>query len=200
MGSYAYLDLEDAQALIGGLPVVNGLMLDVKPEYADSIRDKAQAIPGAASVELTAETNEKVGEMMGFIKVMSWVMLAFGAALALAIVFTTVTVSILERRREFATMRTLGEGRGRIAAMLTIENIWLGLVGVIPGIPLGYLLALFLFSLFESDMMTFDPVIFVRTYVLTVILIVAIMLVSQIPGIRHLNRMNLAQVIKEQGN
>lgn len=199
MGSYAYLDLDDAQALIGGLPVVNGLMLDVKPEYADSIRDKAQAIPGAASVELTAESNEKVAEMMGFIKVMSWVMLAFGAALALAIVFTTVTISILERRREFATMRTLGEGRGRIAAMLTIENVCLGLVGVIPGIPLGYLLALFLFSLFESDMMTFDPVIFVRTYVLTVVLIVAIMLVSQLPGIRHLNRMNLAQVIKEQG-
>ncbi len=198
LGSYGYVTLGQAQKLVGGLPVINGLMLDVGPQYLDSIREKAYGIPGTVSVELTGESNETVEQMMGLIKGMSWVMLAFGAALALAIVFTMVTVSILERRREIATMRTMGEGRGRITAMITIENLLLGLIGIIPGIPMGYYLAVYFFSLFQGDMMSYNLVIFPRTYLLTVGLVILIMVVSQIPGIRNINRLNLAQVTKEQ--
>jgi putative ABC transport system permease protein len=198
LGSYGYVTLGQAQELVGGFPIINGLMLEVEPQYLDSIREKAYGIPGTASVELTGESNEKVEEMMGLIKGMSWIMLAFGAALALAIVFTTVTVNILERRREIATMRTLGEGKRRITAMITIENLLLGIGGIIPGIPLGYALALLLFRLFQSDMMSYNLVIFPRSYLLAVGLIILIMVVSQIPSIRHINRLNLAQVTKEQ--
>ncbi|MBT4512919.1 MAG: ABC transporter permease, partial [Chloroflexi bacterium] len=126
------------------------------------------------------------------------IMLLFGATLALAIVFTTVTVNILERRREIATMRTLGESKNRIAAMITIENMILGVAGLIPGIILGYILALYFFSLFQGDMFSMDLVILPTTYVLTVGIIIMIMLVSQVPGIRNINRLNLAQVTKEQ--
>jgi putative ABC transport system permease protein len=198
MGSFGYVTLERAQALVGGQPVVSGLMVDVEPGHSDSIRERAYQIPGTASVELTSESQDQVNELMGLLRVMMWVMLGFGAALSLAIVFTTVTVSVLERRREIATMRTLGEGKGRIAAMLTIENLALGLVGLLPGLLLGYGLALLFFSLVESDMMTFDLVVFPRTYLLAAGMVVLIMLLSQVPGIRHLNRLNLAMVTKEQ--
>jgi len=198
LGSYGYVTLGQAQELVGGLPIISGVMLGAEPQHLDNIREKAYGIPGTASVELTAETHERVNELMAFIRGMMWVMLGFGAALSLAIVFTTVTVNILERRREIATMRTLGEGKGRIAGMITIENLFLGLVGVILGIPLGYALALFFFSLFQTDMMTFTPIIFPRTYLMTVGLVILIMLISQIPGIRHINRLDLARVVKEQ--
>jgi putative ABC transport system permease protein len=198
MGSYGYITLSQAQKLAGGLPLINGLMLKAEPQYLEPIREKAYGIPGTASVELTDETNEMVEQRLGLIKGMSWVMLAFGAALALAIVFTMVTVSILERRREIATMRTMGEGKGRITAMITIENVLLGLAGIIPGIPLGYYLAVYFFSLFQGDMLSYNLVIFPRTYLLTVGLVMLIMVVSQIPGIRNINRLNLAQVTKEQ--
>lgn len=198
MGSFGYVTLGQAQELAGGQPIISGIMLKVEPQYLDSIREKAYGIPGTASVELTAETHEMVDELMSFIRGMMWVMLGFGAALALAIVFTTVTVNILERRREIATMRTLGESKGRIAGMITIENLLLGLAGIIPGIPLGYLLALYLFRLFQADFMTFYLVIFPRTYLWTIALVILIMLVSQIPGIRHTNRLDLARVVKEQ--
>ena len=160
--------------------------------------EKAYSVPGAASVELTSESNQKVVELMGFISNMMWIMLGFGAVLALAIVFTTVTVNILERRREFATMRTLGTGKGRIASMITVENLLLGMVGIIPGIPLGYLLAVYLFRLFQADIMTFYLVIRPGTYLWVIALVTLIMLVSQIPSIRQINRLDLAKVIKEQ--
>jgi len=198
MGGFGYVTLEQAQSMAGGQDVISGLMLGVEPQYIDSIREKAYQIPGTATVELTSETREKVDDLMGFLKGMMWVMLGFGAAMALAIVFTVVTVNILERSREIATMRTLGEGRGRIAAMITIENVLMGLAGLLPGILLGYALATFFFNLIQTDMFSFGLVIFPRTYVLTAGIVILIMLISQLPGIRQVNRLDLPRVIKEQ--
>jgi putative ABC transport system permease protein len=198
MGSFAFSSLDWAQGLVGGEPVVSGVMLDLAPGGMDSIRERAYGLPGTASVELTSESNDRVVELMGFISNMMWIMLAFGAVLALAIVFTTVTVNNLERRREIATMRTLGQGKGRIASMITVENLALGLIGVLPGLPLGYFLAVYLFRLFQTDAMTFYLRIAPTTYLWTAALVMAIMLLSQVPSIRHLNRLELARVIKEQ--
>jgi putative ABC transport system permease protein len=198
VGSFGFVSLQNAQELVGGYQVINSVMLSADPDQADALREKARLIPGTPSVDLTVEMTGQVDEMMALIRGIMWTTLAFGAALAFAIVFTIVTVSILERRREIATMRTLGESRGRIAAMITIENLVLGLVGIIPGIPLGYYLAMFMMSLFQTDMMTFSLEVFPRTYGLIVGLIILIMLVSQLPSIRNLNRMDLARVIKEQ--
>ncbi|MEE8373448.1 MAG: FtsX-like permease family protein [Dehalococcoidia bacterium] len=198
LGSFGYVSLQQAQELAGGERVVSGIMLSVDPEHVDGLREKARSIPGTPSVVLTAETTGQINDMMGLIRGMMWVMLGFGALLSLAIVFTIVTVSIMERRREIATMRTLGETKGRIAAMITIENIVLGLAGIIVGIPLGYYLAMSLMSLVQTDMMDFSLAIFPRTYALTVGLIILIVLIAQVPSLRNLNRMDLAKVIKEQ--
>jgi putative ABC transport system permease protein len=200
VGSPGYVSLNDVQALTGDQPVINGLMLAAEPGNLDAIRDSAYALPGVAAVELTAETRGRIEDLVDMSRVMMWVMLGFGAALSFAIVFTTVTVGILERRREIATMRTLGESRGRIGLMITMENLLLGVAGMVPGIPLGYLLAVLMMQRVQTDMMAFDLVIFPRTYALTVFVVMLIMLVSQLPSIRQMNRLSLAKVTKEQAN
>ncbi|OGO02321.1 MAG: hypothetical protein A2Y59_02265 [Chloroflexi bacterium RBG_13_52_14] len=199
LGSFGYVSLEQAQELAGGIPVISSLNLDIEPGYnMDTIEAKAYAIPDTASIEVTTETYDQYDAMLDLFRGMVWVMLGFGALLALAIVFTTITISILERRREIATMRTLGESKGRISAMITVENMLLGLAGIIPGICLGYALAVYFFSLYQNDMFSLELVIFPRTYLLTVGLIILIMLVSQIPSIRNSNRMDLAKETKIQ--
>ena len=77
-------------------------------------------------------------------------------------------------------------------------RVLLGLVGIIPGIPLGYLLASYLFRLFQADIMTFYLVVYPTTYLWTIALIIVILLLSQIPSIRHINRLDLAKMVKEQ--
>ena len=200
MGSFGYMSLEKARELAGGQPVISSLMVDIEPGYSNEIEAEAYEIPGTASVEVTTDTHQQIDDLMRLIRGLMWVMLGFGAALALAIVFTTITIGIMERLRETATMRTMGERKGRIAAMITIENLLLGLAGLIPGILLGYVLALYFFSLFQTDMLSFDLVIFPRTYLLTIGLIIAIMLVSQLPSIRQINRLDLAKETKIQAS
>ena len=197
MGAFSYVTLEKAQDLIGGQSVIGGLMLDVEPQYAGTLKQAAYQIPGTASVELTSETRAKVGARMSFNSNMVWIMFAFGVALASTIVFATIFISILERRREIATMRTLGEGKGRIAKMITIENLILGFAGIIIGIPLAYMIAVYSFSLLQTDMLSYSLVIFPRTYLLVIGVVLLVMIISQIPAIRNVNRLDLARMINE---
>ncbi len=198
MGNFGYVDIETVRSLLND-NILNGILLSVDQEYEDDIRDNAFKA-GAASVELSSESHEQIETMMESGTAMLWIMLLFGATLSGSIVFTTVTVNILERRREIATMRTLGEGNSRIAGMITIENLILGLAGLIPGIILGYGLAVYFFSLFQGDMFSMDLIIFPSTYALTAGIVVLVVLLSQIPGLRNASRLDLSQVVKEQAS
>jgi putative ABC transport system permease protein len=95
-------------------------------------------------------------------------------------------------------MRTLGWSKGKNAVMISLENLLTGVIGVLPGILLGYILMLHLFRLFQADMFTMYMVTYPRTYLITIVLVLLIIVISQVPSIRHLNRLDLAKVIKEQ--
>jgi putative ABC transport system permease protein len=196
-GAFSYLTLQKAQDLLGGQPVVSGLMLDINPQYKGTMRQTAAQIPGTASVELTSETKAMVAERLRFNSNMVWIMFAFGVALTSTIVFTTIYASIIERRREIATMRTLGESRHRIAEMIIIENLMLGLIGITIGIPLSYMLAAYSFNILQTDMLSYSLVILPKAYLVAILVVILIMIISQIPAIRQLNRLKLASVINE---
>lgn len=201
MGAYAYTTLGQAQSLAAAGSSIGALMLGFNEGYGGSrVREKAYELPGVASVELTSETRGQIDELMGFMRGMMYVMLGFGAVMALAIVFTAVTINVLERSREIATMRTLGESRGMIGLMITVENLVLGLAGLVPGILLGYGIACFMFGLIEMELMTFDLVVYTRTYALTAAIVIVIMLLSQVPGIRRVNRLDLPKMVSEQAS
>jgi putative ABC transport system permease protein len=198
MGSFGYITLSDAQQLTGGQAVISGILLGVNADAIPGLRDTVAQNLSGVSVEITSEVRDQMMGLMNLVYALMWVMLGFGVILALTVVFTMITISLIERRREIATMRTLGERIGRIAGMVTIENVALGIVGLIIGIPLGYAVALYLMRLIQTDMFSFDLVFYARTYLLTVGIMIIVIFLSELPGIRNLNRLDLAKVTKEQ--
>ena len=198
MGSFGYITLGDAQQLAGGQAVISGILLGVSADAIAGLRDTVSQDLSGVSVEITSEVRDQMLKLMDLVYALMWVMLSFGVILALTVVFTMITISLIERRREIATMRTLGERIGRIAGMITVENIALGIVGLIIGVPLGYAVSLYLMGLIQTDMFSFDLVLYFRTYLLTVGAMIVVMLISELPGILNLSHLNLAKVTKEQ--
>ncbi|HXH62348.1 MAG TPA: ABC transporter permease, partial [Fimbriimonadaceae bacterium] len=107
-----------------------------------------------------------------------------------------------ERTNEVATMRTLGVGRMQVAAMITTENVLLALIGTIIGLPFGR----WFFERFwaaaqteeQMDLFSMQTHVFASTYVLAAVLIFIVVLLSQIPGLRMLGRLDLAKATKER--
>ncbi|MEJ2212272.1 MAG: FtsX-like permease family protein [Anaerolineae bacterium] len=91
----------------------------------------------------------------------------------------------------------LGQSRGRLRGMITLENVLIGLLALVPGLALGVGATYYLFQLFSTSADFFLPFyIAPQTYVIVTALIFGTALLSQVPAIRRANRMDLAEATK----
>lgn len=138
---------------------------------------------------------EYIDEIMTFFYVFIYFTLLFGASLGFASIFNTTTVNVLERRREIATLRMLGYTTG--AYSLLVETAIIDIIGIAMGVSLGYMTAKLFFESFQSEMYYMPFIIFGRTYIFTALATFVILLLSLLPGIRYVARMEIEKVTKE---
>ena len=83
----------------------------------------------------------------------TYALLAFAGAavfVGLFIIFNTFSITVAQRIREFAMLRTLGASRRQVLRSVLIEAGLMGLVASMLGIGLGVLLAIGLNALFKA--------------------------------------------------
>jgi putative ABC transport system permease protein len=100
-----------------------------------------------AADENAADINDQIG---GFL---TPALLAFaGAALLVGafIIFNTFTITVAERTREFALLRTLGATRRQILGSVALEALAIGVTASALGLVLGLAIAKALASVFEA--------------------------------------------------
>ncbi len=197
MTATAYIAYDDAQKL-SPLPtdIFNGLYLTLEPTQAQTIKNNLYHLPGAASVQLKSDIIQDWRSFMGLFYAFMGVMLLFALAMSFALLFNAVTVNVLERQRELATMRAIGTSGGQIARQIMAENSILWLLTLIPGLLLGTWVAVQMGAAFSAELFSFKIVISPTSYVITALGILATMLLAAIPAIRRINHLNLAEATK----
>ena len=121
-----------------------------------------------------------------------WIIVVFVAAVAL---LNTLTLSVLERRRELGVLRAMGSTRRFALQMVLAEAAGIGVVGGVLGLVFG-LTDQWLFSLVSGDMMNFQvsfrpsPIALVFT-----IGAVAISLLGSVPPARRAARLNIIEAV-----
>ena len=126
---------------------------------------------------------------MGFI-------IAFAVGMAFAVLFNTMTVNVLERRRELATMRAIGTPVSLIGRMTALESVVLWLLALAQGLVLGWYTTLALAGGFSTDLFWMTAYIAPRSYIITALGILLTMLLAARPAIRRIARLNLAEATK----
>ena len=197
LGGRAFMPLEEAQELLRSPGAATGVLLRFDGEPSAALLERLYRLPEVASIEFSGEAKRFVDELMGFFWAFIGVMLAMGFALGMAIIFNGVTVNVLERRREIAIMRAVGMSQSRLVIILTLENLLIGCLGVAIGIPLGRYIANYLMAQVEMDIFSMTAIIFPRSYIIACVSALVILLVSQIPAIRHVSRMSLPTATKD---
>lgn len=66
--------------------------------------------------------------------------------LGVVVLYNLGTLSFTERTRELATLKVLGFPKRKIRSLLQKQNIWLTVLGIVVGIPAGYLLIGFMLA------------------------------------------------------
>lgn len=158
----------------------------VKHRVFEQINDLRSAL----SVADTARDMEEYFETMQlFINFLA----GFGVFLAAAIMMTTTTINVLERKREVATVLTLGASPSYSQRNFLVENLIVLSAGLLLGVPMSHFALLELGSAFQTDFFTFVIEIYPMTYIISAVALVSIALIVQWLLLRGFNRMNLAQ-------
>jgi putative ABC transport system permease protein len=121
-----------------------------------------------------------------------WIIVVFVAAVAL---FNTLTLSVLERRREIGVLRAMGTSRRFTVQMILAEAAAIGVVGGVCGLLFG-LTDQWLYSLVSGDMMNFN-VGFRPSPMAPVFTIgaLAISLLGSLPPARRAARLNIIEAV-----
>lgn len=130
--------------------------------------------------------------------IMSGVSIFVSLVLGYLIVYAS-RFMLKKRKREFGIYLTLGMGRIRLAAMLWLETIWMGLislaVGLLAGMGISQLMSLIVSNLFQADVSRYEFVISGEAVGKSILYFLLIYLVVMIFNTLSVSRARLAEFL-----
>jgi putative ABC transport system permease protein len=138
-----------------------------------------------------AQSHEDAKDTDSFISFLQKFLLGFGGVALFVgsfVIANSLSITIAQRTREFATLRTLGASRSQVLRSVILEALVMGVLASIVGLFTGLLLAKGLFSLFDAVGFTLPNnglTLETRTIVVALIVgIVVTLLASLRPALR----------------
>ena len=152
----AGFDLPTAQRLFKKVGRLDEIAVAAKPGVPDAklLREIEEILPSGAQVKTGSqqaqsdsdETSEFISFLRGFLLAFGGIALFVGSF----VIANSLSITIAQRTREFATLRTIGATNRQVLGSVMVEALVVGTVASIVGLFLGLLLAKGLFQLFDA--------------------------------------------------
>lgn len=115
--------------------------------FAERWRAKLQAINPLLQLRLADENRQTIETHFAGIRLLSMFGGTISMLAAAFIVFSALSMGVVERQRTLAMLRAIGVFRAQLGLLVLIEGIILAIIGAALGVPLGWLWVKILFAL-----------------------------------------------------
>ncbi len=152
----AGFDLPTAQNLFDQPGQLDEIAVAAKPDVSDPelLRELRPILPPTAQVRTSAEqARDDSKDTDEFISFLRSFLLAFGGIALFVgsfVIANSLSITIAQRTREFATLRTIGGSRRQVLWSIVLEALVVGILASVAGLLLGLGLAKGLFWLFDK--------------------------------------------------
>ena len=197
MGLNAAMARPALNRALGEGPVASGFSLAVERGREDALIEATRAMPrvaGAFSKATLLRNMEQISARN--IRIMSTVMTAFAAVIAVGVVYNNARIALAERTWELASLRVLGFTRAEVSALLLGELALVVAVALPLGMVLGWGLVHAIAALLVSDQFHFPVVILPRTYAWAALCVAAAGLGSALVVRGRIDRLDLVAALK----
>ncbi len=198
LGTYAYVSLETLRRQVPGA-TANTILVGYAPGADRGRTSRAlRSLPGVVAFSDARALLDLFRQYLGLFYAFVGIMLVFGAAMAFGLLFSAMSASIGERSVEMATLRAAGVRQRELSRLITGENAVVVLLATVPGLAVGYEAAREFMGSFSADWYSFALQMRPTTPLLAAAAIVLVALLSQLPGLRAVRRLEVAQVVRER--
>ena len=196
-GVSAYMEIDALNRLRGDGELISGVWLGIDRAERAAIIEHLRKAPGVATISDRQTAVENFYDSMAeVVLVFAFISTLLASSIAIGVVYNAARIALTERARELASLRVLGFPRGEVRYILLGE---LGLLTVIA-IPVGFLIGTGLIhvmiSSIDSDLYRIPLFIEPRAYTFAAVMTTIAALLSGLLVARHLNRLDLVEVLK----
>jgi putative ABC transport system permease protein len=188
------VSLPEAQRLAGESGRYNEILVAGRDGVSPGqLRDRIQRIaPSTVNVrtgqQQADQSADDIHDALGFLTTALLAFAGISLFVGAFIIFNTFSITVAQRMREFALLRTLGASRRQVMGQVIFEGLLIGVIGSVVGLLLGLVLAPGLRALFKAlgaDLPSQGTVVQTRTIVVSLVVGTVVTLVSGLaPAIR----------------
>lgn len=104
---------------------------------SDKTRDNLKSDAYVTSVNTKDQMREAYENSMEVVNMLVYMMMIFSATCVVVVLYNSGSLSFNERIKELATLKVLGFQSGAIRKMMSQQNVWFSVIGIILGAPFG---------------------------------------------------------------
>ncbi len=142
-GSFALMDLPVAQRTFGKYGKLDLVDLTIEEgEAVESVQQRLrERLQGAAEIERPSKRGAQIELLLTSFRVGLFFVSLIALFVGFFLIYNTVSVSVIQRRKEIGTLRCLGMKRSELLRLIITEALLLAFAGSVIGALLGWLLA-----------------------------------------------------------
>jgi putative ABC transport system permease protein len=150
------ITLADAQRWFDRENQVTSIVVATTPDAsAEAVKQRIQqVVPADVLVETGSENADRqantVNDNLGFLRNFLFVFGVLAMFVAFFIIFNVFSITVAQRIREMAMLRTIGASRKQLRRSVMVEALVVGIVASIIGIAIGVLFAMALKAIFNA--------------------------------------------------
>ncbi len=141
-----------------------GLTYKADVVYTDEDLSDTKTIDGVDTIQSIATLKQGMESMLETVQMMIVLLIVVSAILGFVIIYNLGILSFTEKQYQFATLKVLGFKDKQIKNIFVKQNLWLTVVGIIFGLPLGFLMLDYIFKSALGDNYDFPACINLVSY------------------------------------
>lgn len=202
IGLYVYADLSFVQRMTNLEDQANIFYLhSFHMELPQVIKNRIASIEGVTSLTYEEERESSLDDMFELLVGMIVLLMLVSSTLAAAIVYNLFIINATEKKREYATMKTLGTSQRKIGYLIFIEATVTLLGGILFGSLGGYLLGFYMVSSTEViEEFSFNIVFSWNGLLLGSFMLTAVVIIVSLLTLRYINKIVVADVIRDRSS
>lgn len=159
-----------------------GITYKADSVYTNKDLSEIKSINGVETIQSISNLKQGMESMLGTVKTMIVILIVVSAILGFVIIYNLGILSFTEKQYQFATLKVLGFKNKQIKSTFVKQNLWLSSLGIIIGLPLGFIMLDYIFKSALGDSYDFNAQIKFLSYTYAVLgsLIVALFVNSRL--------------------
>ena len=141
-----------------------GLAYKADVVYTDEDLSTTKTIDGVDTIQSIATLKQGMESMLETVQMMIVLLIVVSAILGFVIIYNLGILSFTEKQYQFATLKVLGFKDKQIKNIFVKQNLWLTVIGIIFGLPLGFLMLDYIFKSALGDNYDFNAYINLVSY------------------------------------